>query len=82
MVGETSGSDDQELRMVTLERKFDELLNFMHLMVKRDSETENQRKEDNKDDEIPEEHPHTNTIPPPPTPPRPPTPPKPKGKDS
>jgi hypothetical protein len=82
MAGETSGSDDQELQMVTLEQKFDELLNFVHLMVKRDSEMEDQRKEDNKNDEIPKGHPHANITPPPPTPPRPPTPPKPEGKDS
>ena len=82
MARETSGSDDQKLQMVTLEWKFDELLNFVHLMVKGDSETENQRKEDNKNDEIPEEHAHANTTPPPLTPPRPPTPPKPEGKDS
>jgi hypothetical protein len=86
MVGETSGPSEHEVRMIALERKFDELLNFVHLMVKRDAENENRRKDDNKDtnDEIPEEHPRINMGPPPrpPTPPRQPTPPKPEGRDS
>ena len=84
MARETSGPSEQEIRMVALEQKFDELLNFVQLMVRRNLDNEDQRKEDNKntDDEVPEGHPHSNTAPPPPTPPRPPTPAKPEGKDS
>ena len=86
MPGETSGPDEHEVRMIALERKFDELLNFVHLMVKQDSENENRRKDDDKDtnDKVLEGHPHTNASPPPrpPTPPRPVTPPKPEGGKS
>uniref|UniRef100_A0A2N9GM77 Retrotransposon gag domain-containing protein n=1 Tax=Fagus sylvatica TaxID=28930 RepID=A0A2N9GM77_FAGSY len=32
MAGETSGPDEHEVRMIALERKFDKLLNFVHLM--------------------------------------------------
>uniref|UniRef100_A0A2N9IID4 Uncharacterized protein n=1 Tax=Fagus sylvatica TaxID=28930 RepID=A0A2N9IID4_FAGSY len=62
-----------------LERKFDELLSFVQLIAKRNTEDENQRKEDDKDtnEGEPEGHSNTNV-----TPPRPPTPPKPEGKDS
>uniref|UniRef100_A0A2N9F3J1 RNase H type-1 domain-containing protein n=1 Tax=Fagus sylvatica TaxID=28930 RepID=A0A2N9F3J1_FAGSY len=80
MAGETSGPgpSEQEIRMVALERKFDELLSFVQLIAKRNTDDENQRKEDDKDtSEEPEGHSNTNA-----TPPRPPTPPKPKGKDS
>uniref|UniRef100_A0A2N9GQ01 Reverse transcriptase domain-containing protein n=1 Tax=Fagus sylvatica TaxID=28930 RepID=A0A2N9GQ01_FAGSY len=81
MAGKTSGPgpSEQEIRMVTLERKFDELLSFVQLIAKRTLDGENQRKEDDKDtnSEEPEGHSNTNT-----TPPRPPTPPKPEGKDS
>uniref|UniRef100_A0A2N9HFP0 Uncharacterized protein n=1 Tax=Fagus sylvatica TaxID=28930 RepID=A0A2N9HFP0_FAGSY len=81
MAGKTSGPgpSEQEIRMVTLERKFDELLSFVQLIAKRTPDGENQRKEDDKDtnSEEPEGHSNTNT-----TPPRPPTPPKPEGKDS
>uniref|UniRef100_A0A2N9FS67 Reverse transcriptase domain-containing protein n=1 Tax=Fagus sylvatica TaxID=28930 RepID=A0A2N9FS67_FAGSY len=48
MAEETSDPGEHEVRMIVLERKFDELLNFVHLMVKRDSEMEDWRKEDNK----------------------------------
>ena len=74
MEGETSGPNEHEVRMATLEHKFDDLLTFVHMMVKRDSEMENRRKEDGKDtnDEVSERHPHINTGPPP----RPPTPPR------
>uniref|UniRef100_A0A2N9FW93 Reverse transcriptase domain-containing protein n=1 Tax=Fagus sylvatica TaxID=28930 RepID=A0A2N9FW93_FAGSY len=84
MAGETSGPSEQEIRMVAFERKFDELLNFVQLMVRRNLDDEDQRKEDNKNtnDKELEGHPYTNTTPPSPTPPRPPTSPKPKGKDS
>ncbi len=59
MAEETSDPGEHEVRMIVLERKFDELLNFVHLMVKRNSEMEDQRKEDNKNinDEVPERHP-------------------------
>ena len=61
-------------------------LTFVHMIVKRDTEMENRRKENGKDtnDEVPEGHPHINTSPPPRplTPPRPATPPKLEGRDS
>ena len=64
MAGETSGPSEQEIRMVTLERKFDELLNFVQLMVRRNLDDEDQRKEDNKNtnDKEPKGHPHANTT--------------------
>jgi hypothetical protein len=63
--------------MVTLERKFDELLSFVQLIAKQNPDGKNQRKEDDKDtnDGEPEGHSNTNTTPPPPTPPK-------EGKDS
>uniref|UniRef100_A0A2N9GWU2 Reverse transcriptase domain-containing protein n=1 Tax=Fagus sylvatica TaxID=28930 RepID=A0A2N9GWU2_FAGSY len=80
MAGETSGPgpSEQEIRMVALERKFDELLSFVQLIAKRNPDDENQRKEDDRDanNEEPEGHSNTNATPPPPTPP------KPEGKDS
>jgi hypothetical protein len=79
MAGETSGPrpSEQEIRMVALERKFDEPLSFVQLIAKRNPDDENQRKEDDKDtnDEEPEGHSNANTTPPPPTPPK-------EGKDS
>uniref|UniRef100_A0A2N9HTF6 Uncharacterized protein n=1 Tax=Fagus sylvatica TaxID=28930 RepID=A0A2N9HTF6_FAGSY len=50
MAGETSGPgpSEQEIRMVALERKFDELLSFVQLIAKRNTDDENQRKEDDK----------------------------------
>ena len=47
MAGETSGPgpNEQEIRMVALERKFDELLSFVQLIAKRNADDENQRKE-------------------------------------
>uniref|UniRef100_A0A2N9HXL0 G-patch domain-containing protein n=1 Tax=Fagus sylvatica TaxID=28930 RepID=A0A2N9HXL0_FAGSY len=82
MAGETSGPgpSEQEIRMVALERKFDELLSFVQLIAKRNTEDENQRKEDDKDTSEGRtggtfQHQRL-------TPPRPPTPPKPEGKDS
>uniref|UniRef100_A0A2N9I3A8 Retrotransposon gag domain-containing protein n=1 Tax=Fagus sylvatica TaxID=28930 RepID=A0A2N9I3A8_FAGSY len=79
MAGETSGPgpSEQEIRMVALERKFDELLSFVQLIAKRNTEDENQRKEDDKDTSEAEPEGHSNTNA---TPPRPPTPPKPEGK--
>uniref|UniRef100_A0A2N9GVW2 Integrase catalytic domain-containing protein n=1 Tax=Fagus sylvatica TaxID=28930 RepID=A0A2N9GVW2_FAGSY len=81
MAGETSGPgpSEQEIRMVALERKFDELLSFVQLIAKRNTDDENQRKEDDKDTSEAEPEGHSNTNA---TPPRPPTPPKPEGKDS
>ena len=80
MAGETSGPgpSEQEIRMVALERKFDELLSFVQLIAKRNPDDENQRKEDDKDtsEGEPEGHSNTNATTPPPTPP------KPEGKDS
>jgi hypothetical protein len=84
MAGETSGPgpSEQEIRMVALKHKFDEIFSFVQLIARRNSDDEDPKKEDNKNtnDEEPEGHSHT--TPPPPTPPRPPTPPKPEGKDS
>jgi hypothetical protein len=79
MAGETSGPgpSEQEIRMVALERKFDELLSFVQLISKRNTDDENQRKEDDKDTSEAEPEGHSNTNA---TPPRPPTPPKPEGK--
>ena len=72
MAGETSGPgpSEQEIRMVALERKFDELLSFVQLIAKRNPDDENQRKEDDKDtnEGEPEGHSNTNATPPPPTP--------------
>jgi hypothetical protein len=81
MAGETSGPgpSEQEIRMVALERKFDELLSFVQLIAKRNTDDENQRKEDDKDTSEAEPEGHSNTNA---TPPRPLTPPKPEGKDS
>uniref|UniRef100_A0A2N9GBH6 RNase H type-1 domain-containing protein n=1 Tax=Fagus sylvatica TaxID=28930 RepID=A0A2N9GBH6_FAGSY len=69
----------KRIRMVALERKFDELLSFVQLIAKRNTDDENQRKEDDKDTNEGEPEGHSNTNA---TPPRPPTPPKPEGKDS
>uniref|UniRef100_A0A2N9IJ07 Uncharacterized protein n=1 Tax=Fagus sylvatica TaxID=28930 RepID=A0A2N9IJ07_FAGSY len=60
-----------------LKRKFDELLSFVQLIAKRNTDDENQRKEDDKDTSEAEPEGHSNTNA---TPPRPPTPPKPEGK--
>jgi hypothetical protein len=81
MAGETSGPgpSEQEIRMVALERKFDELLSFVQLIAKRNTDDENQRKEDDKDTSEGEPEGHSNTNA---TPPRPSTPPKPEVKDS
>ena len=81
MAGETSGPgpSEQEIRMVALERKFDELLSFVQLIAKRNPDDENQRREEDRDannEGEPEGHSNTNATPPPPTPP------KPVGKDS
>ena len=84
MAGKTSGPEpsEQEIRMVALERKFDELFSFVQLIARRNSDDEDPKKEDNKNTNDKEPEGHSHTTPPPPTPPRPPTPPKPEGKDS
>jgi|UniRef100_A0A2N9F6N8 hypothetical protein len=66
--------------MAALEHKFDDLLALVHMMVKRDAETGNQKRKDDKNTngEVSEGRPHINMDPLP----RPPTPPKPEGKDS
>ena len=81
MARETSGPgpNEQEIWMVALERKFDELLSFVQLIAKRNPDDENQRREEDRDannEGEPEGHSNTNATPPPPTPP------KPEGKDS
>uniref|UniRef100_A0A2N9GG90 Uncharacterized protein n=1 Tax=Fagus sylvatica TaxID=28930 RepID=A0A2N9GG90_FAGSY len=42
MAGETSGPNEQEVRMAALEHKFDDLLAFVHMMVKQVAEMGNQ----------------------------------------
>ena len=80
MARETIGPSEYEIQIVALEQKFDDLLTFVCLMVKRDTESENRKKDGdrNTNNEKLEGHPHTNTSPPP----RPPIPPKPEERDS
>uniref|UniRef100_A0A2N9EGS2 Uncharacterized protein n=1 Tax=Fagus sylvatica TaxID=28930 RepID=A0A2N9EGS2_FAGSY len=80
MTGETSGPNEQEVRMAALEHKFDDLLAFVHMMVKQVAETGNQKRKDGKNTngEVSEGRPHINMDPLP----RPPTLPKPEGRDS
>ena len=80
MVGETNGPNEHEVRMATSEHKFDNLLAFVHMMVKRDAEMGNQKRKDGKstNGEVSEGRPHINMD----LLPRPPTPPKPEGRDS
>uniref|UniRef100_A0A2N9HB36 Retrotransposon gag domain-containing protein n=1 Tax=Fagus sylvatica TaxID=28930 RepID=A0A2N9HB36_FAGSY len=80
MAGETSGPNEQEVRMVALEHKFNDLLAFVHMMVKQVTEMGNQKRKDGKNTngEVSEGRPHIIMDPLP----RPPTPPKPEGKDS
>uniref|UniRef100_A0A2N9HHL4 Uncharacterized protein n=1 Tax=Fagus sylvatica TaxID=28930 RepID=A0A2N9HHL4_FAGSY len=42
MMGETSGPSAQDIRMASFEEKFNDLLNFVRLLVKRDTESEKQ----------------------------------------
>uniref|UniRef100_A0A2N9HD29 Retrotransposon gag domain-containing protein n=1 Tax=Fagus sylvatica TaxID=28930 RepID=A0A2N9HD29_FAGSY len=42
MTGETSGPSAQDIRMASFEEKFNDLLNFVRLLVKRDTESEKQ----------------------------------------
>uniref|UniRef100_A0A2N9I1K0 Retrotransposon gag domain-containing protein n=1 Tax=Fagus sylvatica TaxID=28930 RepID=A0A2N9I1K0_FAGSY len=62
--------------MVALERKFDELLSFVQLIAKRNTDDENQRKRTR----IPMKENRKGIPTPTSTPPRPPTPPKPEGE--
>ena len=65
MAGETSGPrpSKQEIRMVALERKFDELLSFVQLMAKQNTANENQRREEDRDaNNEGEPEGHSNTI--------------------
>ena len=80
MVGETNGLNEHKVWMATSEHKLDNLLAFVHMMVKRDAEMGNQKRKDGKstNDEVSEGRPHINMDPLP----RPPTPPKPEGRDS
>uniref|UniRef100_A0A2N9HE25 Retrotransposon gag domain-containing protein n=1 Tax=Fagus sylvatica TaxID=28930 RepID=A0A2N9HE25_FAGSY len=80
MVGETNGPNEHEVRMATSEHKFDDLLAFVHMMVKQVAEMGNQKRKDGKNTngEVSEGRPHIIMDPLP----RPPTPPKPEGRDS
>jgi hypothetical protein len=40
MTGETSGPSAQDIRMASFEEKFNDLLNFVRLLVNRDTENE------------------------------------------
>uniref|UniRef100_A0A2N9FJ50 Uncharacterized protein n=1 Tax=Fagus sylvatica TaxID=28930 RepID=A0A2N9FJ50_FAGSY len=79
MVGETNGPNEHEVRMATSKHKFDDLLAFVHMMVKQVVETGNQKRKDGKNTngEVSEGRPHINMDPLP----RPPTPPKPEERD-
>jgi hypothetical protein len=65
--------------MPALERKFDDLLAFVHMMVKRDAKMGNQKRKDGKSTkgEVSEGRPRINMD----LPPRPQRPPKPEGRD-
>ena len=66
MTGETSGPSAQDIRMASFKEKFNDLLNFIRLLVKRDMENEKQAEDINKDTEDnPGGHSHTNSGPPP-----------------
>uniref|UniRef100_A0A2N9H9E5 Retrotransposon gag domain-containing protein n=1 Tax=Fagus sylvatica TaxID=28930 RepID=A0A2N9H9E5_FAGSY len=49
MTGETSGPSAQDIRMASFEEKFNDLLNFVRLLVKRDTESEKQVEDINKE---------------------------------
>ena len=49
MAGETSGPSAQDISMASFEEKFNDLLNFVRLLVKRDTENEKQAEDINKD---------------------------------
>uniref|UniRef100_A0A2N9GVU0 Retrotransposon gag domain-containing protein n=1 Tax=Fagus sylvatica TaxID=28930 RepID=A0A2N9GVU0_FAGSY len=79
MVGEANEPNEHEVRMATSEHKFDDLLAFVHMMVKQVAEMGNQKRKDGKNtnSEVSEGRPHIIMDPLP----RPPTPPKPEGRD-
>ncbi len=64
MAREIIGPSEYEIQMVDLEQKFDNLLTFVRLMVKRDTENENRKKDGDKNtnNEKPEGHPYTNRV--------------------
>uniref|UniRef100_A0A2N9HWH0 Retrotransposon gag domain-containing protein n=1 Tax=Fagus sylvatica TaxID=28930 RepID=A0A2N9HWH0_FAGSY len=66
MTGETSGPSAQDIRMASFEEKFNDLLNFVRLLVKRDTESEKQVEDINKDtsEDNTGGHSHTNLGPP------------------
>jgi hypothetical protein len=67
MTGETSGPSAQDIRMASFEEKFNDLLNFVRLLVKRDTENEKQAGDINQDtfEDNTGGHSHTNLGPPP-----------------
>ena len=66
MAGETSGPSAQDIRMASFEEKFNDLLSFVRLLVKRNMENEKQAKDINKDtfEDNTRGHSHTNLGPP------------------
>ena len=48
MVGETNGPNEHEVRMATSEHKLDDLLAFVHMMVKQAAKMGNQKRKDEK----------------------------------
>uniref|UniRef100_A0A2N9HQZ1 Retrotransposon gag domain-containing protein n=1 Tax=Fagus sylvatica TaxID=28930 RepID=A0A2N9HQZ1_FAGSY len=67
MTGETSGPSAQDIRMASFEEKFNDLLNFVRLLVKRDTESEKQVEDIDKgtSEDNTGGHSHTNLGPPP-----------------
>jgi hypothetical protein len=78
MAGETSGPNEQEVRIATLKHEFDDLLAYIYMMVKQDAEMRNQKRKDGKstNGKVSKGRPHINMDPLP----RSPTPPKPEGE--
>jgi hypothetical protein len=66
MARETSGPSAQDICMASFEEKFNDLLNFIRLLVKRDTKNEKQAEDINKDtfEDNPGGHSHTNSGPP------------------
>ena len=67
MARETSGPSASDICMASFEEKFNNLLNFVPLLVKRDTKNEKQAKNINKDtsEDNLRGHSHTNSSPPP-----------------
>ena len=67
MAGETSGPSALDIRIASFEEKFNDLLNFVRLLVKRDTKNEKQAEDINKDtsEDNLGGHFHTNFGPPP-----------------